>query len=93
MPCCQRTPFEVPRTDRMATDVDLVTCLLVRQTNWGVILVLVMIAVAWGEIIYLIGGTDALGFYLRAILVLSAFSVGGAAIGWIFRKFGGSINE
>jgi hypothetical protein len=64
-----------------------------RQIDWGIIFILVVTAVSWGLIIYLIGGTDALGFYLRAILVLSAFSVGGAAIGWIFRKFGGSINE
>lgn len=26
MPCCGRTPFEVPRTDRMTTDADAVTC-------------------------------------------------------------------
>jgi len=26
MPCCGRTPFEVPRTDRMAIDGRLVTC-------------------------------------------------------------------
>jgi hypothetical protein len=58
-----------------------------------IIFVLVVTAVAWGLIIYLIGGTDALGFFLRVIVVLSAFSVGGAVIGWIFRKFGGSINE
>lgn len=25
-PCCSRTPFELPRTDRMATDPALVTC-------------------------------------------------------------------
>jgi hypothetical protein len=25
-PCCGRTPFEIPRTDRMTTDGDLVTC-------------------------------------------------------------------
>lgn len=25
-PCCGRTPFELPRTDRMATDPALVTC-------------------------------------------------------------------
>jgi hypothetical protein len=26
MPCCNRTPFEVSRTDRMTTDADAVTC-------------------------------------------------------------------
>lgn len=26
MPCCGRTPFEVPRTDRIAEDPSLVTC-------------------------------------------------------------------
>ena len=26
MPCCGRTPFEVPRSHRMAVDMDLVTC-------------------------------------------------------------------
>ena len=26
MPCCGRTPFEVPRTDRMTVDLSLVTC-------------------------------------------------------------------
>jgi hypothetical protein len=26
MPCCGRTPFEVPRTDRMTLDPSLVTC-------------------------------------------------------------------
>jgi hypothetical protein len=26
MPCCGKTPFEVPRSDRMATDPGLVTC-------------------------------------------------------------------
>lgn len=26
MPCCGRTPFEVPRTDRMTLDSDSVTC-------------------------------------------------------------------
>lgn len=26
MPCCGRTPFEVPRTDRMTSDPALVTC-------------------------------------------------------------------
>lgn len=26
MPCCNRTPFEVPRTDRMTLDRSLVTC-------------------------------------------------------------------
>jgi hypothetical protein len=26
MPCCQRTPFEVPRTDHMTADPSLVTC-------------------------------------------------------------------
>ncbi len=26
MPCCGKTAFEVPRTDRMAADSDLVTC-------------------------------------------------------------------
>jgi hypothetical protein len=26
LPCCGRTPFEVPRTDRLAIDADLVTC-------------------------------------------------------------------
>jgi len=25
-PCCQRTPFEVPRTHRMTTNPGLVTC-------------------------------------------------------------------
>lgn len=27
MPCCGRTPFEVPATDRMTLDPKLVTCL------------------------------------------------------------------
>lgn len=26
MPCCGRTPFEVPRSDRMTVDSRLVTC-------------------------------------------------------------------
>lgn len=26
MPCCGRTPFEVPRTDRMTVDSKLVSC-------------------------------------------------------------------
>jgi hypothetical protein len=26
MPCCNRSPFEVPRTDRMTVDRSLVTC-------------------------------------------------------------------
>ena len=26
MPCCGRTPFEVPRTDRLTLDPALVTC-------------------------------------------------------------------
>ncbi len=26
MPCCDRTPFEAPRTDRITTDPELVTC-------------------------------------------------------------------
>lgn len=26
MPCCGRTPFEVPRTDRITLDPALVTC-------------------------------------------------------------------
>lgn len=26
MQCCERTPFEVPRTDRMTLDEELVTC-------------------------------------------------------------------
>lgn len=26
MPCCGRTPFEVPRDDRMTLDESLVTC-------------------------------------------------------------------
>lgn len=26
MPCCDKTPFEVPRTDRMTVDPALVTC-------------------------------------------------------------------
>lgn len=26
MPCCERTPFEVPRWHRMTLDPDLVTC-------------------------------------------------------------------
>lgn len=26
MPCCGRTPFEVPRTDRITNDSDSVTC-------------------------------------------------------------------
>ena len=25
-PCCDRTPFELPRTDRITEDVSLVTC-------------------------------------------------------------------
>jgi len=25
-PCCDRTPFELPRSDRMTLDPDLVTC-------------------------------------------------------------------
>lgn len=26
MPCCGQTPFEVPRTNRITVDLDLVTC-------------------------------------------------------------------
>lgn len=26
MPCCNLTPFEVPRTDRITLDLELVTC-------------------------------------------------------------------
>ena len=31
MPCCGRTPFEVPMTDRMTVDAKLVTC---RVSKW-----------------------------------------------------------
>ncbi len=33
MPCCGRTPFEVPRTDRITTDTDLVTCAFARKLD------------------------------------------------------------
>jgi hypothetical protein len=26
MPCCGKTPFEVPRTDRITLDPELITC-------------------------------------------------------------------
>lgn len=35
MPCCGHTPYEVPRTDRLAMDADLVTCGLHPETGDG----------------------------------------------------------
>lgn len=62
--------------------------------NWGCLLLFVATtAVVWVSILFVVGGTDALGFFVRVFLVLSAFSVLGAGVGWISRKIGGSIDE
>lgn len=63
------------------------------RINRGCLLAIGFLIVFWGSVIFLIGGTDALGFYLRVLLVLSAFSVVGAGVGWVSRKIGVKINE
>ncbi len=49
--------------------------------------------VVWVVILLVIGGWDALGFFLKALLVLTVLSVVGAGVEWITHKIGVSIDD
>ncbi len=61
--------------------------------KWGIVAAWLSPVVAWVVVLLVIGGWDALGFFLKALLVLTVISLVGAGVTWVFAKIGGSIDE
>ena len=59
----------------------------------GTLTWLLLPAIIWAIILYMLGGTDWVFGYLKIIGVLLVFALIGGGTSWIWKKLGGHINE